>query len=89
MWFHRENRQLKISLSFVCSYLQGLVGGKKTADPNDERVREMAKFAVSQLDAQSNSLNSQKLVTVKEAQTQVKFVALLKESYTIFARLYS
>ncbi|XP_054266067.1 uncharacterized protein LOC128988613 isoform X4 [Macrosteles quadrilineatus] len=50
---------------------RALLGGKTPADVNDERVREMAQFAVAQLDAQSNSLNSQKLVEIKEAQTQV------------------
>lgn len=49
------------------------MGGRKDADPNSDQVKEMAKFAVSQLDARSNSLNSQKLLTVKQAQTQVQF----------------
>jgi len=48
-----------------------LVGGLSVADVKGRRVREVAKYAVAQLEAQSNSPNSQKLIEIKEAKTQV------------------
>ncbi|XP_054266042.1 uncharacterized protein LOC128988613 isoform X1 [Macrosteles quadrilineatus] len=68
---HREMTSANCKTLTASRRRRALLGGKTPADVNDERVREMAQFAVAQLDAQSNSLNSQKLVEIKEAQTQV------------------
>ena len=53
------------------SLASGLHGSERDIDVNDDDIQELAKAAVDQLNARSNSMFKSKLVTLKSAKVQV------------------
>lgn len=53
------------------SLASGLFGGDTDIDVNDDDIQKLAKAAVDQLNARSNSMFKSKLVTLKSAKVQV------------------
>ena len=66
---------VSLLLAGLClSLADPILGGWRDVDVNDDDTHEVAKAAVEQLSARSNSMFKSKLVTVKSAQVQVQLL---------------